>query len=230
MKKVILSTLILSTIFLFAINNSYAQKSKKSFKGIITYNITYKGDIDPATLAQQPKEVTIKILGNKQKMEIISGPAVITTIRDGDKKHSIVLVDIMGQKYAVKLEQKDIEEELEENPKPTINYLDETKTIAGYTCKKAEVITKEEDTEEESKLVVYYSEDIGVSADINYGSQFNGLKGFPLEYVTTSNDMEITFSAGKIEKKKIKDTEFLIPSDFKEVTQDELQEMFGGGE
>ncbi len=229
MKKIILSTLIIATIFLFAINNSYAQK-KKDFKGIITYNITYKGDIDPATLAQQPKEVTIKILDNKQKMEIISGPAVITTIIDGDKKHSVMLFDVMGQKFAVKLEQKDIEEKLEENPKLTINYLDETKTIAGYTCKKAEVITKEEDSEEENKITVYYSEDIGANADINYGSQFNGLKGFPLEYVTSTNDMEITFSASKIEKKKIKDTEFLIPSDFKEVTQDELQEMFGGGE
>ena len=38
------------------------------------------------------------------------------------------------------------------------------------------------------------------------------------------------FTAKEVKAKKIKDTTFLIPSDYQEVTAEELQGIFGGAE
>ncbi len=56
---------------------------------------------------------------------------------------------------------------------PNIEYLDETKTIAGYTCKKA--IMKDESGQ--LSMTAYYTEKINNQAE----KKFAGLKGFPLQ-------------------------------------------------
>jgi len=117
-------------------------------------------------------------------------------------------------------------ESIEETEPPKIVYLDETKDIAGYTCKKAEYITLDE-YDEEVTTIVYYTEDIG-SPSMNFGGQFNGLIGYPMEYIMQTDEGTITFSVSALKSKKIKDTEFLIPTDYEELSPEQVKEMFGG--
>ena len=99
-------------------------------------------------------------------------------------------------------------------------YTDETKEVAGYKCKKAEVTIKTKEGKEET-LNVFYTEEIPTS-DVK--SVYKGLKGFPLEYVINQKGMKMQFTATKVSKESIADTKFEISKDgYTETTMEELQ-------
>jgi hypothetical protein len=221
MKKLINSNLL---ILVLLVAFSYSAHAQKKFKGIINYTISYSGTIDAATAAQQPKLMVLSIFENIQKMNIPLGPVNIDIITNGDNKTTTTLLDIMGEKKYYKMTTDEIEAKIKEGPAPEIKYLDDSKTIAGYLCKKAEY-TENKDDGTKSTAIVYYTEDLGGEA-LNYGGQFYKLKGIPLEYVVSSTDGIITtFSATEVKKGKVKETDFLIPDDYKELSPEEKQQM-----
>lgn len=228
MKKFsIVAILFVSILFIsYSFSPNSEQKGKK-FKGVITYDVSYSGDIDAATLAMQPKDMIVKILDNKSRQEY-AGSYVIN---DGDAKTTIVLIDVLGKKYALKSNQEDVEKKLQEVPAPVIKYIDgETKEIAGYVCKKAEYIEIDEETGEEVIIPFFYTDEFG-SEELNYGGQFHGLKGWPLEYELTVSDFSIKYSARSVNKKaKVSSTDFLIPEDYQITTREKLLEIFSGME
>jgi hypothetical protein len=220
MKKAISAFVIVMTVSLIFGINSYAQKK---FKGTIIYTIAYSGTIDAATAAQQPKTQTVAIYENKLKTSFNSGGANLDIIMDGDSKTRLVLIDAMGQKMYYKQNTEEIDAEIAEKPEPVITYSDETKTIAGYVCKKAEYVEKEDDKVTTS--VIYYTEDLGGQI-LNYGDSFNKLKGVALESVTTTPDgIIVTLTATEVKKGKVKDTDFLLPDDYVELSADQKQQI-----
>ena len=227
MKKVFCFVIILSSLMLAFTGNASAQK-KKEFKGSITFEITYGGKIEAAQLAQLPKTSLMKILGNKTRVEVSMGVMNQTMITDGDAKTTLILLDIMGKKFAIKQSKQQIEDQLKDQPAPIIKYIDETKEIAGYKVKKAEILSISKDNNDTAKVVCWYTEDIG-SQDMNFTDQFRGLKGQALEYVISTPEMTMTYTAKEIKKGNAKETDFLQPTDYEETTMDKLKEMFGGG-
>lgn len=221
MKTIVKSIFVLSAIVIAWSSNVYAQA--KPFKGIVTYAMSYSGDIDAATIAQQPKLMTVSILENKAKMNLSLGAYTLDLITDGDKKENITLIDAMGQKKFFKTTTAEIDEEVNKNGTPVIRYIDSTKVIAGYTCKKAEYVTKDEN-DEETVTVVYYTEELGNQA-INYGGSFTGLKGFPMEYVISQAGIITSFTVTGVTKGKVKATDFLVPTDYVELTPEEKAQM-----
>ncbi len=215
-------TLVILVVISLAFNcGSFAQKK---FRGVINYTIAYSGTIDAATAAQQPKTLIVSIYDNKQKMSIPLGAVNIDIITDGDAKSQTTLLDIMGDKKYYKMATAEIDKKIAEEPAPEIKYSDETKTIAGYVCKKA-VYNEKNEEGALNTTTIYYTEELGGEA-LNYGGQFNKLKGVPLEYVATTADGIITtFTASEVKKGKVKDTDFLIPSDYVELTPEEKQQM-----
>ncbi|PKP04325.1 MAG: hypothetical protein CVU11_05475 [Bacteroidetes bacterium HGW-Bacteroidetes-6] len=205
-----------------------AQKPFKS--GIVTYSISYDGTWDAATLAQQPTEQKVSIMGLKSKSETIGSGYSVATIVNGIDSSQIILLDLsmMGVKYYMKVTKDKILEKMEEGTQPEIIYSEETKVIAGYTCKKAEYITEDEYGDKET-TVVYYNETVGGAA-LNFGGSFTGLKGFPMEYVMETDEGKITYAVTgiQVKKVKIKDTDFLIPTDYEELTEEKAKELFGG--
>lgn len=218
--------LILSSLMVFA---QKSKRSSKPFIAEITYKIDYVGNWDPAVLAQQPKELKVYVYGNKMKTVIdLSGMGYITNIQDGDDTTSIALIDIPAyqlKKY-IKTTKEKILENLEEIA-PRINYIDSSKEIAGYKVYKAEYIVKDE-FGDPITTVVWYSPEIN-NGKINAAGDFPGLKGFPMEYITTQDEDSIIFIVGEVKTKKvkIKETDFLIPTDYEELTEEEAKELFG---
>lgn len=223
-------TIVIIVALLFAFNiNTIAQKAGKPFKGIVTYSMKYEGDLDPATLAQLPTTQSVNILGKYSKIQTIVPGATIDVISNGYDSTNIMLYDIMGLgKYSIKTGKEKIAEAIEKNKVEAINYIDETKTIAGYVCKKAEYITKNEFDEEET-TIVYYNETIG-GPELNYVGNFPGLKGFPMEYVVKKEDITVITTTAEVKTKKVKlkDVDFFIPIDYKEITLEEFMQMIGG--
>ncbi len=221
--------LILSSLMVFA---QKSKRSSKPFIAEITYKIDYVGNWDPAVLAQQPKELKVYVYGNKMKTVIdLSGMGYMTNIQDGDDTTSVALIDIPAYqlKKFIKTPKEKILEKLEE-VSPKINYIDSTKEIAGYKAYKAEYIVKDE-FGDPITTVVWYSPEIN-DGKINAAGDFAGLKGFPMEYVSTQEEGSIIFRVSEVNtsKVKIKETDFLIPTDFEELTEDEAKELFGGEE
>jgi GLPGLI family protein len=201
-----------------------AQKVKP-FNGSITYSISYPDSkLDAAVLASQPTETKVIILGNKSKSEVvIQGMVFITQISNGDNKTSITMIDAGGQKIYYKLSEEEIKTQREEDGEAVTELLDETKVIAGITCKKANVKLKDS-YGDNFNTTVYYAPEIG-SKEINFEGNFKDIPGLPLYYELKQNEQLIVFEAKEIKKGKFKEIDFLIPSDFKELSPEEKQQL-----
>ena len=219
------SSIIKSVIVLILITGiGMNLQAQKKFRGTINFSMSYSGTIDAAAAAQQPKSLILSVFDNLTKTTINMGPVQIDQITDGTNKTKTVLLDMMGEKKYYTQSTAEIEESSKDDPKPEIKLSDETKVIAGYTCKKAEITIKNED-DEVTSIILYYTDELG-SEELNYGSQMAGIKGLPLEYTTTTSDGGIvTITATEVKKTKIKETDFMIPSDYTEMTKEEKEEM-----
>ena len=138
---------------------------------------------------------------------------VITNSATGE---TLTLMNLMGQKFATKMNSEDIKDK----EKPEIVYTDETKDILGYTCKKA-IATDKEGNEVE----VYYTEEI----DVKVSSSVDGIKGFPMQVLITQDMFSMTQTVTEIKEGKIRKIKMEVPSDFTLKTIEELQKMGAGG-
>lgn len=204
------------------------KKNVKEFSGTIEFALTYQG-IDPAQEAQMPKSLTMIISGNKSKTILDAGMYAMHTITDGDKEMLLIYLDFMGQKMAYRQTKAQLDSNRIGATDPTVKLYEETKVIAGYNCKKAEIITKDEETLEEQITIVWYTDELGVSEKSNFASATKGITGFTMETISKNGEVTQTMTATAVKKGKIKDTDFLLPADAKEMTLEEFKAMFSGG-
>jgi GLPGLI family protein len=132
----------------------------------------------------------------------------------------------MGNKYQLKTDPA----KKKDDTKPVIKYTDETKTVAGYTCHKAEITVTGKDGQSYTTNV-YYTEDLPSYSGSR--DQFQGLKGFPLEYTMSQQGMNISIAATNVSKQSVTDDTFTVPSGYKLMTAEEMQadiqkQMSGG--
>jgi GLPGLI family protein len=227
MKKFVkVSVLTVAGFALFAFTNILGDSN---FEGIITFDI--KVDSDNPQVAQMMQGSTVKtyIKGTKSRTETNMG--MMKTVTLGDSKNpdgTVSLMDIMGNKYELKADDKT--KKAADDAKPEIKYLDGTKTIAGYDCKEAQLTTKDKKTGNSYVMDIYYTDQLPYSNE----DRFKGLKGFPLSFNMTQNGMKINFTATAITKQSVPDSLFVIPSGYKVMTPEEMQKdmmshMGGGG-
>ncbi|MFH0894440.1 MAG: DUF4412 domain-containing protein [Bacteroidota bacterium] len=220
MKKIISLSLI---ILAFATGIAKAQKTK-AFEGTVTYEITYPGmQIDPAQTGQLPTSMTIKVKGVKSRMDMVTGVVSQSVVSDATLRTQLVLLDVMGQKYAIRSTAADLDTAFNKIPPAKIELKTETKDIAGYACKKATV------TEEEQTYDIWYTEEIGPESNFANPS-LHGIKGMLMEYETEQKGIKSKLTVKTVKAEKIKDITFMQPAEYKELTKEEIKSMFGGGE
>ena len=224
--KLIIKSFLLAVIT-FALNTSV--QAQKLFSGTIEYDITYPGsDLDPATAATLPKTLTMTVSGKKSRVDMTQGMMNIIKINNAETASSVSLLDIMGQKYAIRVSKEEIEKAIADLPKAKITVTEEKKDFGGTSATKANVVFTDENGKDTTK-VVYFVPEIG-GEGFNFDTPFRDIKGGLLQYTIESEGLVMLFTAKEIKAKKIKDTVFMIPSDYKEVTAEELQGIFGGQE
>lgn len=199
----------------------------KDFKGIITYKISIEGtEVTPEMQAFMPKVMTYTIKGSMAKTEINMNMMKQTQIIDGDKKMVYSLFDMMGQKFYTKSTEEELDEKMETSSEPTVEFINETKEIAGYTCKKA-IVTDEQDGKKIS-YIVYYAPELGSQA-LNFDNPlFKDIDGLLMEFEINEGGMKMKFEAIEVQKKNVSDSEFEIPEGYQEKSQDEIMNNFGG--
>lgn len=226
MKKIIIPVVLM--FFLPFFIPTITAAAPKPFEGVITYKITYPDSkFTESQLAMFPKLVTVSVKGTKSRTEMQMNGMSTVEIKDYSEKSSVTLLDIMGQKLAIKKTSADIEKEMKSDATTSVELTSETKVIAGYMCKKA-VITINDDGKK-SVFEAYFTEELGGN-NINFDNPvFKDIKGVMLEFSLRENEMNMLFTATSVDKKGISSKEFEIPSDYKPTTLDEMKNMFGGG-
>ncbi|MCK5105010.1 MAG: hypothetical protein KAR17_19440, partial [Cyclobacteriaceae bacterium] len=140
-------------------------------------------------------------------------------VSDMDNKNGFMEMNMGGQKLRLNISTEEFKDEAEKMP--IVEYLDETKTIAGYPCKKA--IMKDENGN--VLMTVFYTNKIKNQAQ----KKFIGLKGFPLSYSMTQNNMTFEMAASEVSEQSVSDKIFEKSSGYKDISQADLQKMMGGG-
>jgi GLPGLI family protein len=201
----------------------------KTFEGVITYKISYPDSkFTESQLAMFPKLMTVSVKGTKSKTEMSTGMGNQTEITDYAEKTKISLLDLMGQKYAIKQTAEEIKKEMEKEPAAKVELTNETKSIAGYTCKKA-LVTAEEDGEK-TVFEVWFTNDLGTK-DVNFDNPlYKEIDGVLMEFVMKTPQFSMKFTVSSVEKKTVPDKDFEIPADYKITTKEELKSKFPGME
>ena len=168
----------------------------QSFEGSIDYSISYSdlsSNMEQAE-AMLPKSQTIWIKGNKSRFEQNISQVSTVVITNTDAGTSTILMEMMGQKFKLDISQEEMQEMVLKQESPKVKYVDGTKEIAGYTCKKAEV----EMEGFEGVTTFYYTEEIpAVSVK---GMESLKLKGMFMAYEGKMEGMTMKIEVTKINK------------------------------
>jgi GLPGLI family protein len=213
MKKIVCSVLLIAGLFASGFNT----QAQAKFEGTVVFSIDVNGDALPpeAKAMFAGSEMTVFLKDNLSRTDMKMGPQATTTITDAKTKSMYTLMDMMGQKYKIVMKPD------EKKAQPVVKELPETKEIAGYTCKKAEV-TVEGVTD---PVTVYYTEAI---ANSGYNSQIKGIKGYPLQFEMNQGGMKMSFLAKSVTKEKLDIAKFTPDTKgYKETTREELMKSMG---
>ena len=191
----------------------------QDFEGTISMELIYKElpQEMQAYKSMLPSEMIMQIKHDKSRVEKNMGMGSMIIIVDREKGESIMLMDMAGQKMYTRQSEEEASEYDEEDME--VNYLDGTKTIAGYKCKKGEMVG------DEGTVVFWYTEEITSKAH----QDFNSLKGFPLQYEIEDEDMTIVFKAKEVKKESLSDSIFEIPEGYRELSDGEMEQLMDGG-
>lgn len=201
--------------------------AQRAFEGMITYKITYPDNkFTESQMAMFPKILTVSVKGEKSRTDIQTGMGNTIEISDYTSKTKTTLLDMMGQKYAIRSSWAEIQKEMAAEPKGQVQVTGETKMIAGYRCKKAIVTANDKGT----KLTyeVYYSSELGPKSSNFDKPMYTDIDGVLLEFSMKTPQFTMKFTATSVEKKSISPKEFEIPSDYTITTREELKSKFGG--
>jgi len=211
---------------LFVISCIITPLKAQLFEGKILYDIELGKDLDPKAQMMMPQKSTFYIKGNKSRMEaeLPMGMSNVT-ITDLEKKTSTVLLNFLGNKYAI---EEPVKEETEfESKRFKISNSEETKKIAGYLCKKAQIIYIDTATGEEMNADAWFTDEIITNSRLLEQS-FAQLNGTLMEFLISQEGLTMKLTAKEVTSQAVDDKLFSLPSDYHRTTREELMRKYGG--
>lgn len=198
--------------------------AQNKFEGIVTYSLESVGEVD---VPLQNKSFQINVyqdkayLGNEQIKTIVNGRKVYSIMDLSQYISYFQSNDVWESEYEgngkVISSHEMTQEELDSITIPDtkgmyIEYLPgETREIMGYKAQKAKYHIFNDEGMDKG-FDVWYTTEIGPEYDFVLCS---GLKGFPLEFVQSSEEGKaIQYKVAEITKGKVKKTDFMLPDGF----------------
>lgn len=211
---------ILLSICLFSLI-SHAQKSGHPISsGKVIFDISYPDSpLNQESLASMPTESIMLFKDEMVKVEVSMMIGKTTVISDNKSGSGTMLMDMAGKKFAIALDKAEMEKQRKEMGKPVVSHTKESKTIAGYTCKKAMVTFSTKEGEKTTDI--WYTDDL--KAKNSYASQIEGIEGFMLEFYTYQGGMGMKMTAKSVEPMEIAESEFIVPAGYEKMTLDDLK-------
>ncbi|MBW6478950.1 MAG: DUF4412 domain-containing protein [Bacteroidales bacterium] len=226
MRKYLSGVVLLATIMLIS-EFAYAQNS---FRGRITYNITYPGsNIDLAELQELPDKAVITTRNDQVRTELSGENAGLSQVKisDGNTGEVSTMLEIMNEKYVITRSTPEIQTALRNMPQPEFEYTGQTREILGYTCNHAiaRIVDENGDIFESD---IWYTEEITGNA-FNFDSPYNEISGLMLEYEMRVGPLNIRYEASSVRRRMfVGGRNFTVPRDYQPITYDELREKLQG--
>lgn len=207
MKKLIVIVAVLGII---KVNAQTTQET-------VTYSV--KADNSPAAAMMGDMHMTLYYKNGKSLFEMSSSMYSMKTLVTDTG--TLMLMNTMGQKFYMR--QPAAPANTADTVMPQIQYVDETKDVAGYTCKKAIMKTPWTDS-----AVFWYCEALPVVGFGKDAAIMKALKGLPLEYEMNTGGMVLKLVAEKVSTANIPESTFEISTDgYAELDDKTLGGMMG---
>jgi len=194
--------------------------------------IIYDIDLSSSDMDQMVKDMmagsTLTISFKDRWVKTVMNMNVSNTavIMDGATDKGLMLMEMMTMKMAIRLEKDDIITRTGgDQEQDRVEYFEETKTIAGYVCKKSKV------TDSEGNSSVYWYSDQIMPGNRKTQFSHGKLNGFPLEMQLDVDGMTMKMTAKEVKTGSLPADEFsmAIPAGYKESTMEDLMQMGGMG-
>jgi hypothetical protein len=178
-------------------------RAQQAFEGTLFIEVV---SADSSEIPQMDFEVKLK--GSLARMNIhsenIEDYALIINYETGE---SIMLKTHNGEKIAVRgVKTFDETSSFAAEPGPL-------NKVAGYFCRKGKVTTNE------GSSIVYYS--TAFSSPAKFFGAYSDVPGLLLELHLTTDGMTQIIRTKKLSKRKVKDNEFMVPEEYREMTESE---------
>ena len=219
-----LSVGLLGFLYIFFWTGCKPTDEKFISEGTIEYAASVMDQSNPMA-SMAPSKMTVKFKNNLSSAEMSAGMGLFSTsfIADPQKKSLIQLVKLLNKKFSMVLNETDLKKENELFNLEIIPSK-ETKMIAGYKCEKATVHYK---TGNFPDFAIYYTRDLNIK-NSNFANPFYMIDGVLMEYQMTKFGLEMKFTATCVKKDDIDDSVFQLPSDYKQISKDEMNTMLLG--
>ena len=179
--------------------------AQQSFEGSLFIEVL------SADSSEIPKmDFEIKLKGSMARMNIhsanIDNYSLIINYETGE---SIMLKTHNGEKIAVRGMKKLAEPGSFSSENGTL------KKVAGYFCRKGKVTTNE------GSSLVYYS--TAFKSPAQFFGQYSNVPGLILELHLRKEGNELVIRTKKLSKRKVKDSDFVVPNDYREMSEPEYE-------
>ncbi len=220
--------------------------AQNDFKGIVKYSVASSGEV-PMDIPAEVSTFELKVMGQKVYADqiaasLLGGGMSQCMIIDGNKvtnamdfSQFLAYIASAGESLAtytgdgkMLVSDEATQQEIDSLTIPVtegfyLEYVDgQTEKIAGREAKLVRMHTFGEEGEE-NIIEIWYDETMGPANNfILYG-----VKGMPLRLTQNMGEGKaLTITATEVVKGKVKEVDFLLPSGFKAVTEEELKTFF----
>lgn len=191
-------------------------------EGVIEYGISYpKMEKDNFMRDFMPNKMKFSFKEDTYSNSFSAGMGMFKSsfVCNKDEEKFTQMVKLINKKYALTLSGDEISKSMSLRPSYSIEFTDDVKNIIGYNCNKAIVTVN---NEQHDAFVVYYTDKIKIDTP-NWCNEFVEIPGVMLEYQYEKYGVCMRFSAEKIKFKKIDEEEFLLPSEYKIISEPEME-------
>lgn len=185
--------------------NAYTQKVFS--EGTITYNVSViSGKTDPGIAdAFDGATLTVYMKGSDVRSDFTSTLMTQSILYNAKDSSAVKLKESGQQKYITYLNSSQWEQYNHKYNGIRFSYSNDSKTIAGYNCKKAVGTLKDG-----GQISVYYAPDL-VPLSPGYEYEFRSLPGVPLEYEVTSGQIVVKYLAASVQFSPVSASKFDLP-------------------
>jgi GLPGLI family protein len=191
----------------------FTQYGQAQQRVVAECTVTYQISLEDSNLnkdvklALQNSSKIVYIKGNDSRVDLNSPSLLQSVIYDKTNGSAVILREFGSNKFMTKLTSNEWRLANKQYDGLTIHFVNESKTILGYECKKAVLILKDS-----SVFNIYYATTIAPSVR-EFEYQFKDVPGFVLEFDVKEQGASIVrYKATKINLSPVQASKFDIPT------------------
>jgi len=215
----ILTSLFLFVTFLISCQTPSGKESGIS-EGYIEYRMEYQADSANEQLSQfLPKKMKLFFKNHNTRNSIsdVAGIVEFTHIKNFQENSYTTLVDLFNKQYKYVEKSNSHSIFFRSRPEMRIEPTDETKDIAGYTCRKFNIYDSGKQQEQPTHAI-YSTDEINIRGFTDL-TPYQGIEGVLLNFELQIYQIPVKMIATRVVGQKIEEEEFSIPSEYKKVNK-----------